>query len=74
MVRKQKTKYMMLPVLALAVLIPATGLAGVDKGTQDINDNRLLSHLYGLTQNGTFTTDGDGITHEFVTTLGEDGS
>ena len=73
MIRKQKIKYMMLPVLALAVLIPAAGLAGADKGTQDITDNRLLSHLYGLTQNGTFTSDGDGITHEFVTTLGEDG-
>ena len=73
----KKTKYMMLPVLALAVLIPATGLAGADKGTdkgtQDINDNRLLSHLYGLSQNGTFTSNGDGVTHEFVTTLGEDG-
>ena len=45
MIKKQKTKYMMLPVLALAVLIPATGLVGADKGTQDINDNRLLSHL-----------------------------
>ena len=73
MIRKQKIKYMMLSVLALAVLIPAAGLAGADKGTQDITDNRLLSHLYGLTQNGTFTSDGDGITHEFVTTLGEDG-
>ena len=63
-------------MLALAVMIPAIGLAGADKdadkGTETVNDNRLLSHLYGLSQNGTFTSNGNGVTHDFLTTLGED--
>ena len=69
------TKYTMLSVLALTVLLPAIGLVNADNwwGPQTINDDRLLSHLYGLTQNGTFISDGDGVTHEFATTRDNNG-
>ena len=62
-------------MLALAVLMITTvGMADAGKGeTETLHDNRLLSHLHDLSQNGNFVTEEDGKTYTFETIVDSDG-